>query len=122
VADLERSAKMSTESHKRYLEQRALREAQKAIDRGGRDGFGGGDFARLRIQTVEPWKRVVLGGTGFLFGSVGIYALKESADWIAVIFLVLGASCLLASIFGRKQTVEAALDGIDLTYLLDALF
>jgi hypothetical protein len=39
-----------------------------------------------------------------------------------LVFFVLGACCLLASIFGRKRTVEAALNGIDLTYLLEALF
>jgi hypothetical protein len=113
---------MSIESHRHYLEQRALREAQKAIDRRGRDRFGSSDFARLRIQTIEPWKRVFLGGTGFLFCGAGVYALKEEAEWIALVFFVLGAFCLLASIFGRKRTVEAALNGIDLTYLLEALF
>lgn len=112
---------MSAESHKRFLEQRALREAQKAIDLRGHEGFGGGDFARLRIQTVETWKRVLLGGTGFLFGGAGISALMEGFDWFAFGLFALGALCLFASILGRKRTVEAALDGIDLTCLLEAL-
>lgn len=113
---------MSKESHRQYLEQRALREAQKAIDRRGRDGFGVSDFGRLRIQTIEPWKRVLLCGIGLLFGGAGVYTIKEGADCIALILFALGAFCLLASMFGRRRTVEAALNGIDFVSLIEALF
>jgi hypothetical protein len=39
---------MPTESHRRYLEQQALREAQKALDRHGADHFRKLELARLK--------------------------------------------------------------------------
>lgn len=88
----------------------------------GMGEFSSSDLAKLRIQTVEPWKRVVLGGMGFLLGGTGVYAQKADAKWLALLFLTLGAFCLLASIFGRKRTVDAALDKFDLAELFRDLF
>jgi hypothetical protein len=111
---------MSAESHKRYLEKRALGEAQKAIDRHGRQCLRKEDFAALRIQTVEPWKRVCLGLFGALFVGAGFYAFHEGAPGFAVAFFGVGAFCALASIFGRKKTIDTALESIDFLYVLDA--
>jgi len=102
---------MSKESHRQYLERQALREAQKGIDRRGRNGFGVNDFGGLRIQTLEPWKRVLLGSVGLLFGGLGVDALYDGAGRAALVPLVLAASGLLISLFGGKRTIDAALLG-----------
>jgi len=113
---------MSRETHKRFIERGALREAQKAVDRHGRDSFRRETFAQLRVQTIEPWKRVSFASLGFLIVGAGVYTLQEDIPWLALLFFMLGAFCVLASILGRKKSVEAALNGIDLTYLFEALF
>ncbi len=113
---------MSAESHKRYIEQCALREAQKAINRHGRSAFGKEDFAGLRIQTVEPWKRVLLALLGALSAAGGYYALTDDIGWLSLILFTLSLLLLLAALFGVRKTVEAALDGVDLIQFFDALF
>jgi hypothetical protein len=113
---------MSAESHKRYIERRALREAQKAIDRGELSASGKDDFARLRIQTVEPWKRGLLALLGIAAGAAGFYTIKADVGWLSLILFATCAFLVLAEVFGIRKTVEAALNGIDPIYLFDALF
>lgn len=110
---------MSAESHKRYLQQRALREAQKAIDRHGREAFTRDEFRSLRIQTVETWKRIFLALFGALSCAGGIYALREDVVWLAILLLILGSLCIVAAIFGAKQTVDAALTSVDVVTMFD---
>lgn len=113
---------MSAESHRRYLERSALREAQKAIDRRGRAAFGKADFAGLRIQTVEPWKRILLASLGVLAGAGGYFVLTDKIGWVSFVLFALGVFLLLAAWLGVRKTVKAALDGVDPFQLFDALF
>ena len=113
---------MSRESHERFLKQAALREAQKAIDRHGSDTIKKEDFHQLRIQTVEPWKRIILFVFGALICGLGVLAIREVTVWLGVLIFLGGIFCLGAALIGKKKTVVAALDGIDLLTLFEAFF
>ncbi|MFT3869930.1 MAG: hypothetical protein QM715_15880 [Nibricoccus sp.] len=112
---------MSTESHKRYIEQQALREAQKAIDR-GQSSLRKENCANLRVQTLEPWKRVLVAFGGVLLVTSGLFASREDIGWLALLLFALGGLTVLGAVFGIKKTVEAALNGVDVSYIFDALF
>ena len=117
---------MSKKSHKRYLEQSALREAQKAIDRHGRTTFKREDFCNLRIQIVEPWKRIVALVIGAFFGVLTSIAIKDDYHLAAVIaFTATSLLFVIAGLIGYKKPVDAVIDaaadaGFD--RLLDAIF
>lgn len=113
---------MSAESRKRYLEQSALREAQKAIDRHGRNAVSREDLACLRIQTIEPWKRGLLAILGLIAGVGGYLALTDEVGWLSLLLFSAGALLLIAAILGVRRTVKAALDGVDPFQLFDSLF
>lgn len=112
---------MSAESHKKYIEQQALREAQKAIDR-GQSSLRKENCANLRVQTLEPWKRVVVALGGLLLIAGGLLVLREDIGWLALLLFAPGTLTILGAIFGIKKTVEAALNGVDVSYIFDALF
>lgn len=112
---------MPTESHRRYLEKQALREAQKALDRHGADHFRQLDLARLKIQTMEPWKRLLLAFLGLASGPGAYGALIADIRWLSGLLFLLVGGLLLKGILGSKLTIERALDGIDLSFLLEAL-
>lgn len=113
---------MSRVSHRKYLENAALREAQKAISRAGRENFSKDDLLRLRIQTVEPWKRVALALIGLLLGAAAITAFLKGPHWLGYPIAILAITFLLLALFGRKRTIDAALDSIDILSLTTGLF
>jgi len=113
---------MSRESHEQFLKQAALREAQKAISRRGGGAFKKEDLYILRIQTLEPWKRVSLFALGIFICGFGVFAMKEFAVWLGVIAILVGVFLAGAAIIGKKRTVVAALDGIDLLTLFEGFF
>jgi len=113
---------MSRESHRRYLEKTALRQAQKAIVRSGRDNLKKEDLARLRIQTLEPWTRILLLVFGLLFIGAGVLVSAVDVRWLALLLFISGGLGVFAAIVGRKKTITAALDGIDVLQLFEGLF
>lgn len=113
---------MSRESHRRYLERAALREAQKAMRRPGDRPFSREDFSRLRIQTVEPWKRFLLGLIALGLAGLGINAWLNAPIAVAWILFALAAGVLLFAIFGRKRKIDTTLDSIDLSGIIVTVF
>lgn len=113
---------MSKESHRQFLEKTALRQAQKAIVRSGRDNLKKEDLARLRIQTLEPWTRIFLLVFGLLAVGAGLLAHKADVRWLALLLFIGGGLGVFAAMVGRKKTITAALDGIDVLQLLEGLF
>jgi hypothetical protein len=103
------------------LEKQALREAQKALDRHGADQFRTLQLARLKIQTMEPWKRFLLAFLGLASGLGAYGVLLADIRWLSGLLFLLAGGLLLKGILGSKLTIENALDGMDLSYLFDAL-
>lgn len=113
---------MSRESHKRYLEQAALKAAQKAFDKKAPHPLDRESLGRLRIQTVEPWKRILLGLLSLFFLWPGITLIITEPFWAGVIVTAIGAGLLAFAMLGRKKTIDAALDGIDVIHLAAQFF
>ena len=113
---------MSGESHKRYLEQVALREAQKALDKNKRGSLSWASLGQLRIQTIEPWKRVLMAAIALSFLGAGIVAIRNGFFWAGVLLSAIGLGLLLFAGLGRKKTIDAALDGVDVIHLAAELF
>ena len=115
---------MSRESHRLYLEGAALREAQRAFTR--KEQVNVRDFLRLRIQTVEPWKRIfcILIGCGFAAMAAWLSIEHAANIWVVGFLAVLSLVSLVVGIIGWKRPVEAILDGTAdtlLNRLLDIL-
>ena len=113
---------MSREFHKRYLEQVALREAQKALDKNKPGSLNRVSFGQLRIQTVEPWKRVLVAAIALSFLGAAIVAICVGFFWAGVFLSATGLGLLLFAGLGRKKTIDAALDGVDVIHLAAQLF
>ena len=115
---------MSNDSHRRFLERAALREAQKAFR--SRDGVRKEDFFALRVQTVEPWKRLAAFVVGLLFVGMTGWAFNEGFDaWAIFVFGAIALVFLVVGVVGRRKPVEGVLDATaDAVFqrLLDALF
>ena len=100
---------MSRDSHQRFLEQAALREAQKAFR--SRNGVRKEDFFALRVQTVEPWKRIGAIAVAFSFIAFAVWALKKDLDsWVVAIFAGFAVLLLIVGLLGSKKPVEAVLN------------
>ena len=113
---------MSKESHERYLERAAVREAQKAIARQGREAFREHDFRRLRIQTISPWSRLGLALYGVVFAGIGIFVAASHHVVAGLVILGLAGLCLIVSIIGKRDTVENSLAVADVLSLFASLF
>lgn len=102
---------MSRDSHRQFLEKAALNEAQKSFRQRGRSSARIEDFLALRVQTVEPWKRIVAIVVGAFFIGFAVWALRaDFSPWAVVSFGLLGAICASVGIMGWKKPVEAVLE------------
>lgn len=111
---------MSEESHRKYLESVARREAQKAVAKN--PGLSRDRLRRLKVQTIEPWKRVSAGVFSLGVAATGVW-LTSAADqawggWL----IVAGILGLLFSVLGWKRTLDGLSNAIDVGDILDALF
>jgi hypothetical protein len=104
---------MSSESHRQFLERAALREAQRALDRSGSTRISRDDIGSLKIQTVEPWKRVVVGIIATGLGGGG-FALLSEIRWLGVTCIVAGFLLLLVAILGRRKAIDSLVDSVNL--------
>ena len=102
---------MSRESHQRYIEKAALREAQRAFG-GDRGNASIRDFLTLRVQTIEPWKRIacVVVGTGFGAFAVWLASGPQASAWAVAFFAALALFTIVVGAVGWKRPVEAVLD------------
>lgn len=102
---------MSRESHPAFLEKSASRTLRRALARDSRKQLDKAEACRLRVQTVEPWKRIlclVLGAASLLASWL---AQQAGADlWIVLLLGAVGVVCMFIGTFGRKKTIDSVLD------------
>lgn len=67
----------------------------------------------LKVQTMEPWKRVVSALVGLLFCLAGSFAWNHDVTGLSILLFGLGAIFVLMACFGRKRTMKAILDKVD---------
>ena len=112
---------MPIHGRKQYLEQQALKAAQKAIKGSGKQHMDVDDMAMLRIQTVRPWHRVILGILGLLMLVGGLVSIDSESLWLTLPLMVFGVALIVVGMIGRKRTVQSVLDAIDIASILEIL-
>lgn len=103
---------MSQASHRAFLENSARRAAVRAALRNGHAVPTVEDLRGLRIQTVEPWKRIVVALVGLFFLAVTVHGIRDDFNWVALLFFGgLSLVCLLIAIFGCRRSIQEVVGG-----------
>lgn len=113
---------MSRESHRAFLEQAARKAAAQERARRHQARWTVAELKHLKLQTVEPWKRVILGGAGLATVGGGAWAIHADVDWLGIILIVAGLLLISAALIGRRRTVEAVFESIDVVDLFSGIF
>lgn len=102
---------MSRESHHEFLEQSAARTVRRALARDAQKLLQREDAAKLRIQTVEPWKRILcLLIGGFLLAASWGLCLDDGNIWAVMLIGALGLAAAFVGMFGRKKSIDDVLE------------
>ena len=99
---------MSRESHRTFLERSARRTATRAFARSDHP-LTKDELARLRIQTVEPWKRILLSLAGLACCALALVLCLKGSLWPESLLFVPGLALLVFGLRGRKQDIDSAL-------------
>ena len=102
--------------------QRALDRKARKLQRKRETKLTKRDLKKIRIQTVDPFKRWVFGIAGLVFLVIGIFGYLYS-DFIVITLLLacIGVLSILLAIWGKPRTVESAFRGVD-SGLTDQIF
>lgn len=102
---------MSRETHARFLEKSVTRCIRRAHARNPGDSLNLDRIRKLRVQTVEPWKRIVCASIGFaILLPATILFLRQNINLPAFLFLfAFGAAVVLLGLIGKKEIIECAL-------------
>ncbi|MBN9690497.1 MAG: hypothetical protein J0M24_09670 [Verrucomicrobia bacterium] len=81
------------------LTRQAIRLAQRESRKRGRP-LTKEEVLKLRVQTVDPWVRVLLTLTGVALAGLGIWSMASEASGPGIALLLFGILTLGASIVG----------------------
>ena len=112
---------MSRESHRAYLEKVALKAAQRAIDRNGGGKLTESQARQLKVQTIEPWKRITIALIGAALGGLSYACFHSDIGWLGVILGIGSMATFIIALAGRRKDAAKVFDGLDLLLILDAL-
>lgn len=91
------------------LSRQAIRLAQRKSRKAGRP-LTREEVLRLHVQTVEPWKRIVIAVMGLLVGTFAFICFRGGAPWwIWVPFGLGSAFIVLCGAFGKKAYIDREL-------------
>lgn len=106
------------------LSRQAIRLAQRKARRAGRP-LTREEVLKLRVRTVEPWKRILIISMGLLVGAFSFLCFRLEAPWWVWGPFALGASvCIFCGAFGSKAYVDHELKKMKAegpTRVLDAI-
>ena len=112
---------MSRESHRAYLERAALKAAQRAIDRKGGGKLTELQARGLKVQTIEPWKRLLIALLGAGLATLSYLSIANDQVTLGVVLAIGSVGLFLIALVGRRRHADAVFDGIDLLEILDAM-
>ena len=88
------------------LSRQAIRLAQRKSRKAGR-ALTRDEVLRLYVQTVEPWKRIVIAVLGLLAGTFAFVCFRGGAPWwIWVPFALGSVFIVLCGAFGKKAYID----------------
>jgi hypothetical protein len=106
------------------LSRQAIRLAQRKSRKAGRP-LTKEEVLRLKVQTVEPWKRVGISVMGLLVGALAYTCYRGGAPWWIWVPFGLGSIfIILCGLLGRKAYIDRELQKLTEdgpTRLLDAI-
>jgi len=106
------------------LSRQAIRLAQRKSRKAGR-ALSREEILRLYVQTVEPWKRILIIAIGLLGGAFSFVCYRLGAPvWIWAAFSLCSGIIVLCGAFGRKAYLDRELKkmgGEGPTRILDAI-
>ena len=88
------------------------------------------DILKIKIQAIEPWKRIVIFNTGIISEFIMLISIIYKGPlWIVIVFGFFGFTLILFGIVGKKKTIDQMLQGIDggvttniVAEIIDAIF
>ena len=95
-----------------------VRASRKAASRAGANHKAAA--GKLRVQTVALWKRIVIGGFGLLLLGFAT-SIRSHSIGTAIFLFIAAALMILLGVFGKRKTIDAALNGLD-SALLDKIW
>jgi len=113
---------MSKPGHQRFLEESVRRAALRAQRKAPDKTFQLRDVHRIRVQTVEPSKRIVALLLGLAGAGGGFLALSASKTGLGIFLFIASFFLTLTGVFGWKKTIEGLADVIDVGELLSGIF
>ncbi|MDP3073480.1 MAG: hypothetical protein Q8N18_24530 [Opitutaceae bacterium] len=103
---------MNPEKRAHYIERAAVRAAQSYIRRHDGSPLSRDQLLELKIQSVEPWKRIllcVLGGVPLVVGGIALTRTDGGEFVVSLGFALLGLVVFGTGLFGRHRTVNECL-------------
>lgn len=112
---------MPSRRHEEYLRRNACKVLAKECARSPAKKGQVDALLDLRIQVIEPWKRVIIGllSIGALTGAVLLFV--DGAFWLGLMLLIVSLLLLAVAINGVKKTLRSAFDGLDVVELVGGL-
>lgn len=88
------------------LSRQAIRLAQRKASKAGRL-LTRDEILHLRVQTLEPWKRILIITLGLLFGAFSYLCFRLDSPWWLWAAFALGAVIIVCcGAFGRKAYLD----------------
>jgi hypothetical protein len=112
---------MSRQSHEEFLKRSVRQTLIRERERRDKAHWSVDEVRQLKIQTVEPWKRVVYGFLGLTTAMGGVLTLSEKNRAIGIVMLVVSLMLMFVAAFGIKKSVEAVFNAIDLADLVSGI-
>jgi hypothetical protein len=104
---------MSRESHREFLKRSAQRTLARERERRHKERWSAQEVRRLKIQTVEPWKRIILAVLGAAATAGGFVALSNDEPALGIALFVVALLLFLVAAYGIRKTIEGLTDSID---------
>ena len=104
---------MSRQSHEEFLKRSARLAVTKERERRDKERWSVDEVRKLKIQTVEPWKRVVYGFLGITTAVGGALTFSEKNRGLGALLIVVSLVLMFVATFGVKRSVEAVCNSVD---------
>lgn len=113
---------MNSEARQAFLRESARRALARAALRRRKELLQRQDLLELKIQTMEPWKRLFVGFCG-LAAAVGAGLMfSENSRTVGLILLVVALLLLVFAWWGLRRSIERVFDQFDLLQVLGEFF
>ena len=112
---------MSRQSHEEFLKRSVRQTLARERERRDKEHWSVDEVRKLKIQTVEPWKRVVYGFLGLTTAVGGMLTFNEKNRVLGVVLILVSLVLMVVATFGIKKSVDAVINSIDLVDIVSGV-